>query len=217
MKRILRVAPRLYQSGCPVDVDDVNEAGINAVVDVGDMVNDWQTAWAKGFPEGFGPDNPRRRAFLHIPLHDAPGFLDPVAAETAAEAVLRFLGDTERRVLIHCDAGAYRSRYVTALVLAEGLGCDGPTALKAFEYVAGYREPSKEFGFMDWDQHLQSWKPTAVTCWVCYGAGERKDYLCETMSRCGRCGGRGRVSIAGPWVLDVEDRAIKNRATVTGD
>ena len=147
---------RLWQSGCPVPLEQIEEAGVNAVVNVGHALQPWVVEWMhRTVTENFrGPEKPRQRVHVHAPLWDAPDCLDPVACDVAISAAVRLLSDPWRRVLIHCEAGAFRSIHVTAGVLAAVEGLPPAKAFREADRRTGHRNPRESLGMDGWHEHV---------------------------------------------------------------
>lgn len=148
------IVGRLWQSGRPLPLEAVEERGINAVVSVGGAqpwIADWvEQAKFSDLEEGL----PVLRIALHAPLIDREGGLDVVAADTVVAAVLRLLDDPDRRVLVHCDAGHFRSVHIAACVLALRSGISGREALGKVDAAGSHWPVRKAMGFEDWDRYL---------------------------------------------------------------
>src|SRR5690606_20282342 len=120
---------RLWQSGSRVSWTEARWCGIDAIVAVGGEQQPWLEALMEEGWKAVRPGAPRLPVFVHMPLIDATGMLDRPTAETAAALVVRLIRDG-RSVLVHCDAGVYRSVFICALVLAEIQGIDRRAAYR---------------------------------------------------------------------------------------
>lgn len=147
----------LWQSGCPVRLEKVHAARINAIVNVGHEQQQWLKQWAREVDGRFhGPVQPRHHVYARIPLYDAPGCIDVPATDAAIGLVLALLRDRARRVLVHCEAGVYRSVHVTAGVLARLEGLDYAAAFREADRRAGV-EPHRDcLGLDGWDRHART-------------------------------------------------------------
>lgn len=147
----------LWQSGRPVPVAQVEAAGINAIVAVGIGAQPWIGEWMRGGSVAVSYERPQLRVFLHIPLIDAANMLDPVAADTAIHAVEILFRDPFRRVLVHCDMGAFRSVHVAACVLAQVEGCDSATACRHVDAARDGAYRDSALSAPDWRAHAESY------------------------------------------------------------
>lgn len=159
MKRVAEIVPdTLYQSGHPAALASLDRRGVDAIVAVGASTHSWVRDWTRAFPPGFSRARPSRRIFVHAPMIDASGYFHASTAHALAlytEALCR-LG---RTVLVHCDAGIFRSRYVCALVYALLNDVHGPAALEAVGRRMGIESPSRRLDLPDWDEFLETWPP----------------------------------------------------------
>lgn len=157
--RVREVLPgRLWQSGSRVASE--HWPTFDAVVAVGNGVQPWIDEWMEAGWKRCGyrpPAEKRLPVFVHAPLIDARQMLDEPTAEATARFVLNLLG-TGRKVLIHCDAGVFRSVFVAALVVAVELQCPG---WKACGLVKG-RAVHNGIGIPEYDAMLQNWPPESL-------------------------------------------------------
>ena len=156
---------RLWQSGCPVPLCEVKEAGINAIVNVGQDQQQWLKQWRLGIWDTFQPvDQVRQAVYLYVPLMDADGCLDAIACDVAIRGAVHLLSDPRRRVLIHCEAGHYRSVHVTAGVLAAVEGLAPTEAFREADRRAlGRGTPRESLGMAGWNEHVATFAPHAPT------------------------------------------------------
>lgn len=109
----------LWQSGSAVDYKEVQAARINAIIAVGGGEQTWIAHWRfKVNAEFMGRPQSRMSVYVRAPLVDSSHCLDVDSCEATVGLVLRLLRDPERRILVHCDMGAFRSVHVTACVVA---------------------------------------------------------------------------------------------------
>lgn len=156
---------RLYQSGRPIPLSEVEALGVNAVIDVGFGAQPWIGAWMAARDALPGPERPQQRVFVHVPLIDAAGMLDVRAADAAISVVVNLLKDPERVLLVHCDMGAFRSVHVTAAALAVTRGLSVRDATMAVDVARGhgpYRETA--LSAPDWAEHARTYdgRPPAI-------------------------------------------------------
>ncbi len=145
---------RLFLSGCRPSMENVSWEEVNAIVNVGDADLPWLDGWKAHVRSHIAIGQPRLAVYLKATLIDAENFLDPHAAEAAAGLVLRVLEDPERRVLVHCDMGAFRSVLVASLVLATSRGLSGTDARKEVHRRMG-REPQEKW-MHEFDDYLST-------------------------------------------------------------
>lgn len=157
-ENVVRVTDRIYQSGCPVPRADVEATGVTAILSVARAEQPWVGSWAEdGWPPT--PERPQLHIRLRVPLIDASGYLDAAAADAAVAAALRLLGDPRRRLLVHCEAGAFRSVHICACILAHWCGLSGPDAFAYVDRRRGYREPRRGLDLAGWREHLEAVGP----------------------------------------------------------
>jgi hypothetical protein len=161
---------RLWQSGCYVRRADL-PARLDVVIAVGDAHGprddaddeEWWKAWGADLSR-VEPGRPQRPIHIHAPLIDThrAGMLD----FTTAEAVARFgalMMRRGRKVLVHCDAGMFRSVLVAALVVHYFTGCSGPDALARVRRAQGRMgERALRIGPPEMDAMIAACKPFAV-------------------------------------------------------
>lgn len=154
--RLYAIGERLWLSGRPVSLDEVEAHRINTVISVGGPQR-WMSRWMLNADEELVTDtgSPHLKVAMHAPLIDSPGTLDPVAADAVIDAVCRLHTDPVRRILIHCDAGVYRSVHVAACVLSRIEGIGGGEAMARIDGVRSTRGRKRtSLGFAGWDEHL---------------------------------------------------------------
>lgn len=148
---------RLWQSGCPVPFEKIKAARINAVVNVGHEEQPWLAAWRDLIFCGFHPqEQVRQHVYLHAPLFDASHCLDVRACDTAIGVALALLRDSDRRILVHCEAGAFRSIHVTAGIVAAERSLSGEQAFRYVDRLSGAKNPRSSLGMGGWHEHVQS-------------------------------------------------------------
>jgi hypothetical protein len=127
-------------------------ARLDVIIAVGDAHGpredsiDWWRAWGADLTR-VEPGRPERPVHVHAPLIDThrSGMLD----QFTAEAVARFAALMLRRgrsVLIHCDAGMFRSVLVAALAVHYFTGCSGVDALRQVRRAQGRTRGSDRIG-----------------------------------------------------------------------
>lgn len=151
---------KLWQSGCYVRRADI--PNVDAIIAVGDAHGprdpdgtEWWKEWVSDLSR-VHEGNCERPIMIHAPLLDMhrPGMLD----RPAADGVARFgayLLRRGRKVLVHCDAGMFRSVLVAALVVHHFTGCSGEDA-RALVYRAHGRPEKEKIGLPDFDALLAS-------------------------------------------------------------
>ena len=154
------IVGRLFQSGRPVPREIVEAREVNAIVSVSGGEQPWIEDWMEAGGDSLKPGRPQQRIRAQVPLIDASNWLDEAAADAAIRLVLRLLyGDDTRRVLVHCDAGAFRSVHVAACVLAEMQAVPAPLALAEIDKGRGRTPPRNSLGLPGWNEHLLTWGP----------------------------------------------------------
>jgi hypothetical protein len=145
---------RLWQSGSRVAPEHADL--FDAVVSVGNERQAWEPGWMERAWDRIRPKTAiRLPLFLHAPLIDAGGFLDAPTAASTARHVVQLIHDG-RRVLIHCDAGAFRSVFMAALVLSAVEGIPGLEACERVDECRG-RRYRIGIGIRDFDEMLATW------------------------------------------------------------
>jgi hypothetical protein len=145
---------RLWQSGSRVALEHAEL--FDAVICVGGSRQVWEPSWMERGWERIRPGKAiRLPVFVHAPLIDASGMLDTPTAASTARHVVQLLQDG-RRVLIHCDAGAFRSVFMAALVLSAVEGITGLEACERVDECRG-RRYRIGIGIRDFDEMLATW------------------------------------------------------------
>jgi hypothetical protein len=155
------IGGRLWQSGCPVPWSKVRELNINAVVNVGHAEQPWLGAWRERIFAQWCPENVRGHVYLHLPLMDCSGGLDVPACDLAIRSALALMADPERRILVHCEAGAFRSVHVCAGVVASWFRLRGEEAFRYVDRHAGRKNPRESLGLLGWHEHVQTFGRSA--------------------------------------------------------
>lgn len=149
------VAGRLFQSGYPVPRDIVEARDVNAVVSVSNSEQDWIEDWMERDAQNLRPGSPQQRIRAQIPLIDATGWLDAPGATAAVDFIYRLLAsDDQRRVLVHCDMGAFRSVHVAACVLSRLHNIPPRYAFREIDKKHRGGEARETTGLRDWNEHL---------------------------------------------------------------
>jgi hypothetical protein len=153
---------RLWQSGSRISQADA--ARFDVVVAVGNARQAWESEWMNDAWKLVRPKEGMVRlpVFVHAPLIDARKCLDAPTAEATARYVLN-LYRMGRRVLIHCDAGAFRSVFMAALVLAGVEGINGLEACARVDRVRKGDHYRVGIGIPEYDAMLKTWPPAALT------------------------------------------------------
>jgi hypothetical protein len=151
---------RLWQSGSWIRREHAEK--FDVVLSVGNARQRWEPDWMEAGWRAVRPKEGMVRlpVFIHAPLIDARKCLDAQTAEATARYALN-LYDMGRRLLIHCDAGAFRSVFMTALVLAAVEGIGGIEACARVDRIRG-RAPGRErvgIGIPEFDAMLRNWNP----------------------------------------------------------
>jgi hypothetical protein len=145
---------KLWQAGSRVDAND--SALFDAIITLGGSGQAWREEWMAAGYRTVERDLPRLPLVLHAPLIDASGWLDRATADIIVRCVL-MLVRSGRRVLVHCDAGAFRSVFVAALVVKAVCNVDGATALRVVERARGRDGTREKIGPRDFDEMLTEW------------------------------------------------------------
>jgi len=149
---------RLFQSGRPVPREIVEHRDVNAIVSVSTGEQPWIKNWMEGGGESLKPGRPQQRLRVQVPLIDASNWLDVAAADAVVEMVYHLLsGDDTRRVLVHCDAGAFRSVHIAALVFSRMHALPPRYAFAEIDEQRGHKPPRDTTGLPGWVEHLDSY------------------------------------------------------------
>jgi hypothetical protein len=117
------VVPGLFQAGCTLSLDELYEAGFQAVFDLGG----WNRA---------GCEDGCTCPYAFYLIDDVPWIPDPGAIDALAVRVTAALGEG-KRVVVNCSAGLNRS----GLLVARSLIMLGNTPERAIELVRRARGP----------------------------------------------------------------------------
>lgn len=153
---------RLWQSGSRAARREVEALRINAIVCVGEEYQQWARQWSKvdhSIREKRVP--PKFRVLAKLPLFDCDDCLDVAACDAAIDLVVRLLSDPERRVLVHCSAGVYRSVHVCAGVVAAIEGCSGEKAFMRTDRRRLVKNPRRSLGMRGWHEHVATFSHRA--------------------------------------------------------
>jgi hypothetical protein len=130
---------RLWQGGCPVDFDWVEETGIDAVIDFADP---------DAHPPAGATDG---MIYLKAPLVDGEEVPDPALTLRLAALVAGLIEDG-RKVLVHCTFGRNRSGLMASLIVRQVLGLSGAEAVA---YVQERRDGTvNNVQFAEWLRSL---------------------------------------------------------------
>lgn len=151
---------RLWQSGSRISAE--HAAKFDVVVSVGNARQAWEPGWMDAGWRAVTREKFRLPVFVHAPLIDARKMLDAPTAAATARYVLALLG-MGRRVLIHCDAGAFRSVFMAALVLASVQGINGIEACAQVDRCRGRSGARSRvgIGIREFDNMLRNWPKEA--------------------------------------------------------
>jgi hypothetical protein len=151
------IPQRLYQSGLPISLVEVIAKDIDTIINVGHEELPWLTAWKLYWLDKFNPDNIRQPLYFHAALMDCPNGLDEVACNLTILNADLLLKATDRKILVHCEAGAYRSIHVCAGIVAKNTLCPGATAFQIVDRRTGHTNPRSSLGLAGWKEHAKSW------------------------------------------------------------
>ena len=149
------VPGRLWHSGSIVPLREVVDAKINVILNVGDDELIWMERWEEEVDSRLSKENNRRAIYARIVLLDADDTIDVVATDAAIDFGLGLLrSDPERRVLVHCDAGAYRSVHVAAGILSAIENLPGREAFRQVDLRHGFEDPRSSLDLRGWAEHV---------------------------------------------------------------